>query len=139
MSAATTLALICRHNLQDDHRPGICEAGLKSAIDPAMLLQVVSTVDPFGYYAEGVQQGLDDAFRPRLQTDDMPSPRPSTAPRAAAARPLDGPSAAARPASATPAEQSPPKAAAGEQLMSALPMPFTVWLQEVLSETLQAS
>ena len=95
-----------------------------------MLLQVVSTVDPFGYYAEGVQQGLDDAFRPRLQTDDMPSLRPSTAPQAAAARPLDGSSAAARPASAAPAEQSPPKAAAGEQLVSALCIPFTVWLQE---------
>ena len=79
-----------------------------------MLLQVVSTVDPFGYYAEGVQQGLDDAFRPRLQTDDMPSARPSTAPRGSAPRPLDGPAAAARPASAPPAEQSTPKAAAGE-------------------------
>lgn len=26
--------------------------------------QVVTSVDPFGYYAAGVQQGLDDAFRP---------------------------------------------------------------------------
>ena len=46
-----------------------------------MALQVVSTVDPFGYYSEGIQQGLDDAFsRPRLQTDGSPSPRPATAP-----------------------------------------------------------
>lgn len=26
------------------------------------IVQVVSTVDPFGYYAEGIQQRLDDAF-----------------------------------------------------------------------------
>ena len=26
------------------------------------MLQVVTTVDPFGYYAEGIQQKLDDAF-----------------------------------------------------------------------------
>ena len=31
-------------------------------VDKILHLQVVSTVDPFGYYAEGIQQRLDDAF-----------------------------------------------------------------------------
>ena len=35
---------------------------LQSEVTPFLFLQVVSTVDPFGYYAEGIQQRLDDAF-----------------------------------------------------------------------------
>lgn len=58
-----------------------------------MGLQVVTAVDPFGYYAEGIQQGLDDAFKTKLTTsspygyqtppDGSPSagPRPVSAPR----------------------------------------------------------
>ncbi len=78
-----------------------------------MALQVVSTVDPFGYYSEGIQQGLDDAFRPRLHTDGSPSPRPATAPRPSMSHPPEGPPSGSRPASA-PAPQGPaPAAAAG--------------------------
>ncbi|CAL8462959.1 g2493 [Coccomyxa elongata] len=57
------------------------------------LHEVVTAVDPFGYYAEGIQQGLDDAFKTKLTTsspygyhtppDGSPSagPRPVSAPR----------------------------------------------------------
>ena len=47
-----------------------------------VILQVVTSVDPFGYYAETVQQGLDDAFHsrpPRLREDVPPSGPPANA------------------------------------------------------------
>ena len=70
-------------------------------------------MDPFGYYSEGVQQGLDDAFRPRLQTDGSPSPRPATAPRPSVTYPPEGPPLGSRPVSAPPPKEAPPTAAAG--------------------------
>ena len=75
-------------------------------------LQVVSTVDPFGYYTEGIQQRLDDAFvegetssqgiatehespsaveRPSLQASS--SQAPEGAPPPASEQPVEPPNA----------------------------------------------
>ena len=85
--------------------------------DRCISLQVVSTVDPFGYYSEGIQQGLDDAFRPRLHTDSLPSPRPATAPRSSISHPPEGPPTGSRPASAPAPQATAPTAAAGALLL----------------------
>ena len=56
-----------------------------------MTWQVVTAVDPFGYYAEGIQQGLDDAFKTRLT---------AASPYGYHTPPEGSPSAASRPVSA---------------------------------------
>ena len=45
-------------------------------------MQVVTSVDPFGYYAAGVQQGLDDAFKPGGDGAQDNSPTAGAAPAA---------------------------------------------------------
>lgn len=86
-----------------------------------MLWQVVTAVDPFGYYAEGIQQGLDDAFKTKLtaaspygyQTPPEGSPsaglRPVSAPRPSTRSSVDIAPPKERPLSAPPV----PDAAAG--------------------------
>jgi hypothetical protein len=73
-------------------------------------------VDPFGYYAEGIQQGLDDAFKTKLT---------AASPYGYHTPPEGSPSAASRPVSAPrPSIRSsvdilPPK----DRPMSAPPVP----------------
>ncbi len=93
-------------------------------------------MDPFGYYAEGIQQGLDDAFKTRNTGGGGPaSPYGGATPPEGSpfAGPRPGPAAAPAPgpaagAPATPAEAAavpsePP--AAGAALLSLLIFIFT--------------
>ena len=50
-------------------------------------VQVVTTVDPFGYYAEGIQQKLDDAFVEGEQGPDGSTP--AATPSAESSRPAE--------------------------------------------------
>lgn len=44
------------------------------------VVQVVAAVDPFGYYSEGIQQHLDDAFSSVKQHPDEPATPPRQVP-----------------------------------------------------------
>ena len=84
----------------------------------AVSWQVVTAVDPFGYYAEGIQQGLDDAFKTRLTAaspygyhtppEGSPSvgPRPVSAPRPSIRSSVDIQPLIDRPVSAPPVSEA---------------------------------